>query len=78
MSHTVENPATGREPVQAQKFFVTRNELEQMFGSAALFRQLVDRQWIKIVRSGKRGRCTLYCFRSALIAADRIRAGELP
>ena len=78
MNHSVECPANGPEPVQTQKFFANRNDLEQMFGSAALFRQLVDAQWIKIVRPGKRGRATLYCFQSALLAADRIRAGELP
>ena len=60
--------------VQAQKFFSTRHELEQMFGSAALFRQLVDAQWVKIVRPGKRGRATLYCYLSAQRAADRIRS----
>lgn len=78
MSRSMERPANGPEPVQTQKFFATRNQLEQMFGSAALFRQLLDAQWIKVVRPGKRGRCTLYCFQSALLAAERIRAGELP
>ena len=78
MSHSVEASATDREPVQGQKFFTTRKELEQMFGSGVLFQQLVDARWVKIVRPGKRGRATLYCFQSALIAADRIRAGEQP
>ena len=60
------------------KFFATRSELEQMFGSPALFRQLVAEGWLKVVRPGKRGRATLYCFQSAQAAADRIRNGELP
>ena len=63
---------------EVAKFFATRRELVSAFGSAALFQELLDAGWIKAVRPGKRGRATLYCFESAIAAAARIRAGELP
>jgi hypothetical protein len=61
-----------------QPFAINRRELDRLFGSAKLARELVTANWIDVVRAGKPGRETLFDFGSARTAYDRYRAGELP
>jgi hypothetical protein len=77
---TTTNPRTTVPPLVTTipPFQVTRKQLNALFNSPQLVKQMTDAGWITAVRPGKPGRETLYDYQSAANAYARLQAGEEP
>lgn len=67
------SPSIALEPFQ-----VTRRDLNHLFASPSLVKDLIAAGWIKTVRQGSPGRESLYDFQTAKAAFVRLQNGEEP
>ena len=64
--------------VEIVPFAVNQKNLEKLFGSPQLVKQMRKAEWISVVRPGKPGREALFDYESTQVAYQRLRAGENP
>lgn len=65
-------------PPAIHPFIITRRDLNVLFASPTLVRQMIAAGWFEVLRPGGPGRETLFKYPSAIQALARLEAGENP
>lgn len=64
--------------ITAPPFLVTRRQLNSLFASRQLVRDMLAAGWLTVIRPGGPGRETLFSYEAAQAAYDRLKCGEKP